>query len=244
MRPITFMAAVLICTSPVWLLAMSGRAEEVQPPSVSTSGEAVVYVAPDEVVVSFGIETFDPDLDKAKSLNDDRAGRLVKAVKALGVEQKFIQTDNLHVELSYRSNRPREGIAGYVARRAYSVTLKDVKQFEKLVDTGLKNGANQLQGFTFRSTQMRKYRDQPRAMAAKAAKEKAEALAKELNCSVGLPRHITEGYAGAFGGYNTANFAQNAMQFTPATGGDSDDIFPPGQLAIRAQISVVFDLRQ
>src|SRR5947209_8442991 len=103
----------------VLLLALVGRsfAAEEQPRTISTTRDAVVYVVPDEVIVNFGIEDFATDLDKAKAMNDEAGGRLVKAVKGLGVEAKHIQTDTLNVEIQYRSNRPFEGIQGYIARR-------------------------------------------------------------------------------------------------------------------------------
>lgn len=224
------------------------RAEEVPPRSISTSGDSIVYVKPDEVHVTFGIETFDADLDKAKALSDASSSRLLKAIKGVGVEDKNIQTDTLQIEISYRSNRPWEGIAGYFARRIYSVKLKEIGSFEKLIDAGLKNGANQLLGFEFRTTELRKYRDQARKMAIKAAKEKAIDLAGELDCAIGKPRTISEGYAGSYGGYswryNSAmQMAQNSMQEAPAApGGEQEETMPLGQIAIRAQVSVVFDL--
>src|SRR5947209_1675267 len=112
------------------MVARSNAAEE-QPRTISTTGEAVVYVVPNEVIVNFGVEHFAQDLDKAKAMNDDAGGRLIKAIKDLGVEAKHIQTDTLQVEIQYRSNRPFEGIQGYIARRMYSVTLKDTKLFDK-----------------------------------------------------------------------------------------------------------------
>lgn len=229
-------------------MVLAGRlaANDVPPRSISTTGESVIYVTPDEVQVNFGIETFDADLDRAKALNDDRGGRLVAAVKGLGIDSKYIQTDNLEIEMQYRSNRAWEGIAGYFARRAYSVKLKDAKQFEKLIDVGLKNGANQLLGFNFRTTQLRKYRDQARKMAIKAAKEKAIDLATELDCGVGKPRTINEGYAGSFGNYAwryNNQMVQNTVQEVPApAAGDQDETLPLGQIGIRAQVSVTFDL--
>ena len=39
--------------------------------TITSSGDAAVFVVPDEAVVSFGIETFNSDLDHAKSLNDE-----------------------------------------------------------------------------------------------------------------------------------------------------------------------------
>jgi len=235
--------AVILTLLP--LLALSSRAfAEDSPRAISTSGEAVVYVTPDEVNVVFGVETFDPDLDRAKSTNDANAAKLVKAIHGLGIEPRYVQTDQLQVEIQYRSNRAYQGIEGYFARRSYAVKLKDPKLFEKLVATALKNGANQISGIDFRTSELRKYRDQARKMAVKAAREKAVALAQELDCGVGKPRTITEGYNGYFGGYrfNAMTNAQNSMQELPAAAGDDTETLPLGQIAVRAQISVTFDL--
>src|SRR5260221_12299843 len=69
--------------------------------TISTSGEAIVYVVPDEVVVGAGVETFSQNLDKAKSDNDEASTRLVKAIKALKIEDRDISTDVLTVEIRY-----------------------------------------------------------------------------------------------------------------------------------------------
>jgi len=217
-----------------------------QPRTITTSGEAVVYVTPDEVQVTFGIETFDPDLDKAKAANDERGNRFVKSVTALGVEPKNLQTDHLSIEIQYR-NRTWEGIGGYMARRTYSVKLTDTKLFEKLMNTGLKNGANQLLGFEFRTTQLRQHRDRARKMAIKAAREKAVDLAAELECGIGKPRTISEagGYYGmqSFRYGNMMAQAQNAMQqMPPGDGGGENESLALGQIGIHAQVSVTFDL--
>jgi hypothetical protein len=224
-------------------------AAEAEPRTVSTSGEAVIYVVPDEVVVGFGVETFKEDLDAARQANDEACTRLIKAVKAAGVEEKHIQTDTMTVEITYKDNgHPARGIEGYFARRAYSVTLKDVKQFEAFVATVLKNGANVIHGFEFKTTELRKHRDEARKRAIRAAKEKAEALAVELGAKVGKPRSIGEGYSGGggyrswwgWGGYNYQTNAQVAVQSDgPGEGGET---MPLGQIAVRAQVSVTFDL--
>jgi uncharacterized protein YggE len=36
--------------------------------TITTSGEATVYVVPDKVVANLGIETYDADLDRAKAV--------------------------------------------------------------------------------------------------------------------------------------------------------------------------------
>lgn len=246
--------AVLALSVIVALLAAHpASAEDQSPkPSVSTTGEATVYVKPDEVVLSFGVETFDPSLDKAKQQNDVAAARLVKAVREVGVEERHLQVEALQVTLYYQDgSHPVRGIQGYAARRSYAATLKDVKLLDKLVDAVLKNGANQLAGIEFRSSELRKHRDQARRLAAKAAREKAELLAGELGAQVGLPRTITEGggFSGYWGGraWTGGNaMAQNSVQVVPGGDGganDGEQTTPLGQIAIRAGVSVTFDLK-
>ncbi|HVT91077.1 MAG TPA: SIMPL domain-containing protein [Tepidisphaeraceae bacterium] len=244
-------ALFAIC-SIVFLMMSSISSAQVSNRSISVSGDAVVWAVPDEVIVNVGIETFDGNLDAAKSKNDVAMQRLLAAIKELKVDEKQIQTADLEFEIHYRNgSHPSEGIEGYFARRMFSVTLKDIKQFEPLVDTSLKNGANRLMGFEYRTTELRKYRDQARTMAARAAKEKASLLAKELDCEVGKPVSISEGYFGYVGGWNArwgwnnnVNSyvqAQNSIQ-SPGEG-ETGENMPLGQIGIRAQVSVNFDLK-
>lgn len=231
-------------------LALSAQAQDlpghVQPRTISTTGEATVYVVPDEVVVSFGVQTFDANLDKSKSTNDEQSARLLKAIKGLGVEEKHIQTATLSVSIHYKDyNRATFGIEGYQCQRQYAVTLKDTKLFESLIDTGLKNGANQLMGFEFKTTELRKHRDSARKLAIKAAREKAIALAGDLEMKVGKPRQISESSGGYWGGYfggnSFANASQNVMQVAPG-GGEGGETMPLGQISVRANVSVTFDM--
>jgi uncharacterized protein YggE len=245
MRAAVLPVVVAVCLAVPFGTAVAAEAE---PRTVSTTGEAVVYVVPDEVVVGFGVESFKVDLDAAKQLNDDTCARLLKAIREAGVEEKHIQTDTMTVEIAYRDgSHPTRGIEGYFARRAYSVTLKDVKRFEPLVATALKNGANRIHGFEFKTTELRKHRDEARKRAIRAAKEKAEALAAELGAKAGKPRSIGEGYSGG-GSYRSwwgwgGNYQANAQVAVQGDGGgEGGETMPLGQIAVRAQVSVTFDL--
>src|SRR5262245_28130856 len=61
------------------IVSDTARADEQFPlASVSTSGEAIIYVKPDEVVLTFGVETFDQSLEKAKQQNDAASAKIVK----------------------------------------------------------------------------------------------------------------------------------------------------------------------
>ena len=210
--------------------------------TITTSGEAVIYVQPDEVIFNFGIETRDRGLDNAEAANEEIAGKLVDAVKKLGVEEKHIQTDQIHIGVVYREHNDLQ-IEGYNVQRSFSVRLKDPKKFPLLVETVLKNGANRVGEFEFRTTELRKHRDKARGMAITAAKEKAVALSSELNCELGSPRTIHEFSNNMYFGRNATlgNVWQNAAQSAPA-GEATNDHLPLGQITVSASVSVTFDL--
>lgn len=230
-----FLALSLTCTPAL-------AADHAPPRTISTTGEAVVNVVPDEVVLGLGVETFAPRLEDAKRANDERAAKLVSVIKAAGVEEKHIQTATLQLEIRYRSSRPSEGIDGYYARRSYSVTLKQPQKLEALLDSALTGGANQILGIDYRTAQLRTHRDAARKMAIKAAKEKAVALAAELDCAVGAPRTISEGHVGYSPWGRMNMMTQNVMQEGGSAGAEGVEATPFGQIGINAHVSVTFDL--
>src|SRR5437763_12746923 len=121
-------------------------AEEPPPRVINTTGESTVYVRPDEVVVNFGVETFNKVLSESKSANDAASKKLLAAISDVGVEDKYVQPDVMQVQIEYPMGGPKNGIDGYFCRRQYGVTLKDVKLFEQLIDAALEHGANYLMG--------------------------------------------------------------------------------------------------
>jgi uncharacterized protein YggE len=210
--------------------------------TIATNGEAVIYLAPNEAVVSVGVQTFDADLSASKATNDQESAKLLEAIKAMGIEDKHIQTAQLHIEIRYRDyGHPTQGIEGYTATKSYAVTLKDPSKAQQLIDVAMENGANMLLGVSFNNTELRKHRDEARKMAIKAAREKAELLAGELGMKVGKPFTIQEGYAGPIVPIARASTFNVVAD---RGGGESVDTIALGQIAIHANVSVVFDLEE
>ena len=153
----TFLLTVCFAT----LLPFNAYADEV--PTIDTTGEATVYARPDEVIVNVGVETWNKELSQAKAANDAASKNLLRAIQNLGVDEKNVQSDVMQVQIDYPDGGPKKGIDGYFCRRAYSITLKDTTRLQALIDAALENGANYLMGFEFRTTELRKYRDEAQA---------------------------------------------------------------------------------
>ncbi len=217
--------------------------------TINVSGQALIYVVPDEVIVGLGIETFDASLAQSKTKNDAETATLLRAIQGLGIDPRHVQTDTIEVNLEYRdSSHPSEGIEGYFVRRAFTVTLKNPKLLETTVTSALANGANRIMGLEFRTTELRKFRDQARRQAVAAAREKADLLAGEMAAAVGRPVAINEGYGGStngsrWWGWNGggANYVQNVVQAGGEAGPDGTTI-PLGQIGVSATVSITFSL--
>src|SRR5262249_16460827 len=148
-----------------------------EPRTITCSGDGEIKVAPDEVSIQLGVESFDKDLTKAKSDTDERIKRIISAAIKAGVEEKRISTDQVNIEphydaSSYSSGRKHDG---YTVRRSMQLTLRDVAKFDAVLTSALSAGANVVHGVQFATTELRKHRDKAREMAMKAAEEKAVA---------------------------------------------------------------------
>ncbi len=106
--------------------------------TISVSGEAVIMVAPDQAVVTIGVETFDPSLEAASLTNDRIAKALIAEWKRLGVPDSRIQTSGVTVAIEYtRNNDHAKKIEGFVVSRSYDVTADSAATAERVITLGL-----------------------------------------------------------------------------------------------------------
>jgi uncharacterized protein len=229
-----------------------GTAQPAPARSISVSGQAEVRVTPSTVNIVFGVETRHKELGAAKEENDRRVEAVVRSISALGVAAKDIQTDFIQVEPRYDETNTGTLLRFYTVRKTISVTLKDVARFERSLSDALQAGASHVIGVQFLTSELRKYRDEARARAIQAAREKAVALARELNARVGKVVTIQEygggvpwhSYNNAWSGmrYGGAGMNQVSVQGGGNTGELSGDAIALGQIGITASVSVSFEL--
>ncbi len=240
MRPIPFIVLALLLTAP------AAAAEQRDLRLVTVAGEADVKVAPDEVVITVGIETPNKDLNLARSQNSERVKRLTSLAAEFHIDPKDIGTNQITLEPRYDYNNGRNDFRDYLARRTVSLTLKDLSRFEGLLAAMLKAGVTSIQGAQFCTSALRKYKDQARSLAIKAAQEKARDLAKELGQKIGRPHTIQEDQVGwSFwdGGFGRASYG-NAVQNVVSNSGEGPQGATPavGQISITARVTVSFEL--
>ena len=231
--------------------AATGFAQDVSPkledrPKITVTGEAVVNVKPDRIVLSFGIETSDQTIAAARQKNADAFKKAVAAIKDCGIPEKDVQTDHLSIEPRYKDNYRAGGFLGYFVSNTVAVISNSPEKVEELVTGLLQAGVNHIHGIDFQTTEFKKHREQAREMALKAAREKAEKMASVLGQFIGSPIQISETHLG-FGGYNSRRggaMSQNSVQNIDAGPSDTTDTIALGKISIRAAVGVTFELRK
>jgi len=210
--------------------------EKPQPRLITVTGEAEVRVAPDETILTLGVETWHKDLGLAKRHNDERVKRVLAVARKYNVAPGNFWTDRISVEPRYKGGDVREELIGYSVRKTIVFTVREVSRFDDLLNSALEAGANYVYGVQFRTTKLRDYRDQARALALKAAKEKAKAMAKELGQKVGKPYSIVEEQ------YEKGT-APAVIQGAGVGPGETEKSIALGQISISARVTVSFELR-
>jgi uncharacterized protein YggE len=221
---------------------------------ITVNGEAVVKVRPDEIIITFGIETWDKNIMIAKQENNDIMRKAMAEIKESGIGQKNVQTDYLSIEPRYDDNYNKKNFIGYFVRNTFVVTISEPGKVEDLVTKVLQSGVNYIHRIDFQATEFKKYREQARELALKAAKEKAEKMAEVLGQAVGNPIQISEGYAGAnwwyyssWNGWGSGRYSQMSQNVIQNINNSSEQISETmalGKISIKANVTVVFELRK
>ncbi|HTY89528.1 MAG TPA: SIMPL domain-containing protein [Candidatus Acidoferrum sp.] len=246
------MKARLILMLAAALLPLPPALAQSPPPQINVSGSAEVKVAPDEIHLSVGVETRDAALDVARQQNDERVAGALAFLKRGGVKDQDVQTDYISVEPDYDFNKSRVQPVAYIVRKSIEIKLAAATNLEGTLTGLLTNGINYVHGIDFRTSQLRKFRDQAREMAIKAAREKADAMASALGVKRGKIYSINvndwgggwSGFGGSWGQrWNYGYQGQNAVQYRADSGGMADisgETFSVGQISVSATVNVSF----
>lgn len=210
-------------------------------PLITVTGQAEVLVVPDEVAFNLRVVTMEKELAVAKEKNDQIVKTLLALARKYQIPPTQVQTDHIGLSKTYSDEELTKKppvFLGYTVTKKVAIVLRDVSKAEELLGDIFKSGVSNIEDVDFRTTQIRKYKDQARAMAIKAAQEKATALAREIGQTIGKAYSIQE-EGQTYGGLPNNNFS------TVVRGSYSDDesTIALGQISITARVVVSFELK-
>jgi uncharacterized protein YggE len=219
------------------VLAGLAMAEDRLPTKVvRVIGTSEVKVVPDRAVIEVGVEKQDPSASAAKHAEDAASRRILTTLRGNGIDEKDIQTTFLSLQpQSY--TRKGVKVSYFVAAQTLTITVRDLPRLDTLLEALIKAGGNRIDSIGYETSDLRKYRDQARDLAVKAAKEKAGDLAKALGQDIGKAQSIEE-IPESQNAYSTANSLYEYDKRTRSPGPS----VAVGQKSISASVMVSFEL--
>lgn len=238
---------LLLCAAVLMLSVHTFAQNAIEPPLITVTGQAEVRVPPDQVVFTLGVESVDKDILAAEKKTDDAVRDVLAIARRNNINADDVQTSHISVQPKYntddldyeaRRNVKREFV-GYQVSKTVVIILRDIPRFDSLLSDVLKAGVTRLSNVEFRDSQIRKHKDQARAMAMKAAQEKANLLARAIGQSIGPAYSITEmdilPYA--------VNSQNSSATYSPRLESEAASAIAPGSISASVQVSVRFRLQ-
>lgn len=222
--------------------------------SIQVSGSAMINVVPDRATIQLGVQSNGKTIRAVEERNTAATQDVIRAVRLLGVDAKDIATDVYVIDPIYEDYESLR-IKGYRINNIIAITLRDVSKTSQVLAAALQTGANEVIQVDFYTSELRKYRDEARELAMKAAREKAEALTAAAGAETGCVLSIHENSWSYYNGWwygrnqNANQWTQNVIQnAAPAAGesgstGGEDEPISLGQISVKAEINASFGIK-
>lgn len=226
----------------VALVAPASAMAQVFPPvlagtrlDISARGE--VTRVPDVAVITAGVVTSAPTAGAAMQQNADRMTRVLAALRASGVAEKDIATSTINLSPQYRYvQNETPVVTGYQASNQVTIRFRDVAKSGAILDTLVKQGANQINGPNLVVDKPEAAQDEARLAAVKTARERAELYASSTGLRIKRIVSISE----------SENFVPPPMPYAvrnQAMDAAAKTEIVPGEQAIGVTLAVTFELQ-
>ena len=217
---------------------------------ISVIGEGEVVSVPDTALFTFSISAEAKTVAEVQSQVTEKMNNLLAELKNLGIEEKDIKTTNYSIwpkysysqsvcTLQYPSYCPpgKQVLDGYTASHSVSLKVRKVDEVGKALALVGEKGATDISSVSFVVDDEEKLIEEARAKAIKNAREKARALADELD--VRLVRVIS---------FNENNSNDRLYYENYGMGGDavkasSAPTLPAGENMTTISVTVTYEIR-
>lgn len=234
-----FIVAILVLVLSACAPAQPAPTSET-PRTLSVSGNARVTAAPDLAYISVGVHTENAEASQAVDDNNQQAQAITDALKAMGIEEKDIQTQgfNIFPQDEWGPNGERTGTR-YIVDNTVYVTVRDVARISEILQTVVEAGANYIYGIQFDIADKTALIAEARKQAVDNARTQAEELAAAAGVTLGDLQSISyyNSYP-VFDSRSVAGYGGGAAAEVAASVPVS-----PGEITITADVSVSYLIR-
>ncbi len=163
-------------------MTVSNAQDLKQVPMINVSGEGKIKVVPDQVLISFSLESKGTKADEVKRENDKKIDAILKFIKKSSIAKEDFQTQRVSLNPNYDAAKKKYN---YIATQTIQILLKDLSKYDELIEGLLNEGINRIDNVEFKSSKIEALQSEARKLAIKDAKSKAEDFVSVLNQKVG-----------------------------------------------------------
>lgn len=241
-------------TAWVYVDAFSKSIEPSSFRSFQVSAEGEVAAIPDVAQFTFSVITQGgTDIANVQEKNVEKTNRAINFVKAQGVEDKDVKTQNFNLTPRYQHfNCPRSlvgqepipcppsEIVGYSMTQTVLIKVRDFTKIGVLVSGVVENGANSVSQLFFTIDDRDAIESEARSIAIAKAREKAGAVAQAGGFSVGRLLSIQESGAPFFS-LSKRVFDSGIGEAVPALAPTPS--IEPGSEQVKVNVTLVYEIR-
>ena len=206
-------------------------------PVIELSVHETVSTEPDLVTIGAGVTSQARTAVEAMRLNARDMQRVIDQIKALGVDEKDIQTTgiNLNAQYDYDRQNQRQVFRGYQVSNRVGVKLRDLKETGEVLDALVVAGATNLSGPTFSIEDDEAAKEAARESAVKRAQERAMAYAKLYGYDSVRILSISDALRGRVPSSQPRALAEDAIEVSAAP-------VQPGQVSTGVSLSIKYEM--
>lgn len=219
-------------------LLANAQVTEMRPlPQITVSGEGKVKVVPDQALISVSVETKGSNATDVKKQNDETVDRVLQSIKKYKLPKEDVQTKRISLNPQFDYQKKKYN---YNATNTIEIFLKDLSQYDAIMETLVDAGINRISAVEFRSSKIEQLKSDARKKAMLDAKLKAEDYVSVLNQKVGKALNISDN--------SQVYFPQPVLYQTKMARAEVMDAALPeetiavGEIEIHATVNVSFQL--
>ncbi len=236
MRAILFFSSLLI-----FCITAAPPSLWAQPPTLSVRGQASLEVSPDQLQISIGVTTEGKTAEDALSRNSAAMQAVQRALLEAGVEPEELSTAHFSVSPIWNHDRspgakhPRT-LSGYRATNSLRLRSSKLERIGELISVATAAGANDIGRLSFQLADEAGHRAEVIAMATRAARRDARALAEASDSRLVRLLSIELDHA------SVQNRPNQMLQMARVSKEATAPPVSPADIRLDAQVQLVFEI--
>lgn len=183
---ITLSIVLVLMSATIYAISQSGSEKDTKN-TISISGYAEQKVIPDTATLNIGAVVQSETAKEATDKNAALMSAVIAELKAMGLQDKEIQTSYVSVSPVYNYDaNDTQTIKGYSASNSVQVTTKNLDNLSEIIDRSTAAGANDIGSISFSVSddKQKQLREELMNEAVADASSKANTLAKSLGAEI------------------------------------------------------------